>query len=347
MKQKLNTMTELSDAIDISRPTLSRYFEDPESVRKSTRLAIERGLERFDYVPNFFARNMNRKRTKVLGIVIPTLRDLFYSSLVEVIDRKAVQNDYTVIVQSSHGDEKHEYEALESLRAMNADGVIIASVGGERNLDAFYRLNRDLPLVFLDSMPELGMEQMPFVGTDNAQSIRLLVDYLCRSGKPPVFLGMPRVNTNSTQRAKVYQEQMRALGHEAEIINASSAHTSWQFENYGYEFMREKFASGQYLDATILCANDRLAIGVLRAANEYNLFAGHGPKADRLRVAGHDDHPLSQFVWPSLTTASQKIDELGLRAFELFTQCSNEGWNPGTSNGMVLFEANLVLRDSA
>ena len=44
VKQKISTMKELSEAIGISRPTLSRYFQDPDSVRASTSDKIKEGL---------------------------------------------------------------------------------------------------------------------------------------------------------------------------------------------------------------------------------------------------------------------------------------------------------------
>ena len=70
-KTKISTMNELSDALGISRPTLSRFFQDPASVRPSTSAKIEERLKSVDYVPNFFATRMNRKSTGIIGVVIP------------------------------------------------------------------------------------------------------------------------------------------------------------------------------------------------------------------------------------------------------------------------------------
>ena len=69
--QKIKNMEEFSAVSGISRPTVSKYFNDPESVRKSTRARIEAALEKFDYRPNFYAMNQNRRLTKNIGIVVP------------------------------------------------------------------------------------------------------------------------------------------------------------------------------------------------------------------------------------------------------------------------------------
>jgi DNA-binding LacI/PurR family transcriptional regulator len=64
-------MEDFAAASGISRPTVSKYFNDPESVRPSTRQKIEEALERFAYRPNIYAMNQNRRATKNIGIVVP------------------------------------------------------------------------------------------------------------------------------------------------------------------------------------------------------------------------------------------------------------------------------------
>ena len=84
-RKTIRTMEELACEIDVSRPTLSRYFHDPSSVRGNTRAKIEARLAAVDYVPNFFARNLNRKRTRLIGVVVPHLNDIFQTSLINAI----------------------------------------------------------------------------------------------------------------------------------------------------------------------------------------------------------------------------------------------------------------------
>lgn len=346
MRKKLKTMTELSDAIDISRPTLSRYFQDPNSVRPSTRNTIERGLQQFDYVPSFFARNMNRKKTRLLGIVVPTIGDRFYASLVEEIENHARQKDYTVIIQNSSGDSTLEGGVLEKLRSMNAEGVIIAPVSDREATNRYDHLNADLPLVFVDSKPQTLNAPYPFVGTDNHQSIRVLVDYLCRTGKPPVFMGMPQVNCNSSERLSAYRTRMEDLGHTPQLIS-NEGRVTWDFEEYAYSLLRKNFARGKLIESTILCANDRLAMGALRAANEYGLFRNATGEESKFRVAGHDNHPLSGFLWPPLTTVAQDVQKMARIAFELFLAQTETADGKPSARRDYLLNAELIIRSSA
>ena len=343
-KPKINTMEQLSEAIGVSRPTLSRYFQDPQSVRGTTAAKIRQGLDRVDYVPNFFATRLNRKSSGLIGVILPHLNDLFYTNLLEAIERAACEADFTVITQSSHGNAELEAVAIEKLMSMNAEGVIVAPLGETGAVGALARLGTSLPLVFVDSRLPNAMPETDFVGTDNRQSIGVMVEYLCRTGAPPVYLGMPRVNSNSQERERAYRDRMADLGAMAEVIDNAAGREGWAFEAFAHDVMDRHFGRGLYCDATILCANDRLGIGALRAAMRHGLFRP-GETRPPIRIAGHDDHPLSRFMTPSLTTVSQNKAAIGRAAVQLLIQRMRRD-GPSTPVQQT-FEAVLEIRESA
>ena len=86
---RIRTMEEFSVASGISRPTLSRFFNNPGSVRPGTRQRIEDAMDRLGYRPNLFAVNFNRRNPKTVGIIVPTLLDPFYAALVQRIEFQA------------------------------------------------------------------------------------------------------------------------------------------------------------------------------------------------------------------------------------------------------------------
>jgi transcriptional regulator with XRE-family HTH domain len=78
-EKKIRNMEEFAAVSGLSRPTVSKYFNDPDSVRSSTRSRIEEALERYDFRPNIYAVNQNRRLTKNIGIVVPYLADPFFA----------------------------------------------------------------------------------------------------------------------------------------------------------------------------------------------------------------------------------------------------------------------------
>lgn len=319
-KQKIATMKELSEVIGISRPTLSRYFNDPTTVRATTSEKIREGLEGVDYVYNFIATRQNRKSSRLIGVIVPHYKDLFFASLLGAIERAARDAGYTVIAQSSNGDANGESRAVARLRSMNADGAIIAPLGVESSTEVFRSASEDFPIVFTDSRPTDVVERADFVGTNNSQSISSMVEYLCRTGDAPKFLGMPHLTSNALEREEVYCDVMRQLGHHPEIISTDAAPETWQFEAFGLGVMDDHFSHQRHIADTIMCANDRVAIGAIRAANKHGLFLRSGEPRVGLRIAGHDDHPLSQYMYPAVTTAAQDIDGIGATAVQVLLE---------------------------
>ena len=343
-KPRIKTMEELSVAIGVSRPTLSRFFQDPTLVKPNTIARIEAGLERVEYVPNFFATRLNRKSTGMIGVIIPYLNDLFFTKLLEAIEVAAMDAGLTVITQCSHSDPAIEARAAETLMSMNVDGAIVAPLGDHSDQATQLRLKSRLPFVLMDSRPKT-MPNVDFVGTDHMQSTGLITEYLCRVGKPPVFLAMPRVNFNAMERETAYIAQMEKQGFAPEVIGTELVQSGWFFEEHGEAVMDGEFASGRLTDRSILCVNDRVAIGAIRAAARHGLTPGRGAKGG-LRIAGHDDYPLCPYLNPALTTVAQNTDAIGKKAVSRLLQII-AGDVTDNQPEITLFDGQLKLRESA
>ncbi|TGV95397.1 LacI family transcriptional regulator, partial [Mesorhizobium sp. M2D.F.Ca.ET.145.01.1.1] len=98
---------------------------------------------------------------------------------------------------------------------------------------------------------------------------------------------------------------------------------------------------------TLLCANDRLAFGVMSAAFSRGLKIGRRADCD-FRVAAHDDHPLSRYTCPALTTMAQDFAAMAGRSVEILLALLDEADPPGHDMARnVKLGATLVMRQSA
>lgn len=338
--RKIKNMEEFAKVSEISRPTLSKYFNDPESVRKSTREKIEAALEEYDYRPNIFAINQNRKLTKTIGILVPYLADPFFAEIVRRTERRCIEAGFWPIVFSAHGQQDLENNALTTMQSLRPAGALIAPLGRRSDFEAVRRFADDVPTIVFDSNVEVGEA---FVGSNNSQSIALIVDYLCRTGEPPCFFEMLPVNPNANKRRDAYIRSMERLGHDPKVIRVEGS--SWDFESIGLEGGKRLIAERTLPSDTVLCSNDRLAIGLLAAAYQKGLRVGHGPGC-AMRIAGHDDHPWSQFTCPPLTTVAQDFTAIVEKSVELLFELINGG-RVGSERPEIVFDGKLVLRSSA
>jgi len=333
---RIRTMEEFSVASGISRPTLSRFFNDPESVRPASRQKIEEAMDRLGYRPNLFAVNFNRRNPKTLGIIVPSLMDPFFAALVQRIEFQASLAGYWTVIQNNHGDPEREAEAVATLVSIKTAGAVVVPLGEASRKGLYRQMGNAMPLVFLDARADADGA---FVGTDNHFSMGLMVDYLLRSGSSPSYFDMPAVNQNARERREGYESSMVKRGAQPVVFQIPSL--NWDFERLAFEEAARLFECDAPLGETILCANDRVAFGVMAAACQTGKSIGR--LAD-LRVAGHDDHPLSRYTCPSLTTVAQDVDRLATLSLERLMQRISDGTNKESTDRL---EARLIMRSSA
>ena len=343
--KKIGTMEEFALAVGLSRPTVSKFFHDPASVRAKTRTKIEATLKQTGFRPNIFAVNLNRRRTKIIGLIVPDPTDPFYMTLARRIETEATDAGYLALVLSSNGRPEVESRAIETITALNVAGAIIAPLGEKSQRAKLKSLGKEMPLVYIDAPLD---DEGPFVGTNNYQSIPLITEYLCRSGDQPTYFDTPIVNSNAIDRRKAYVATMERLNFEPRFANLPPTN-EWDFEKVSFDEASRILRDGGFPTKTLLCANDRVAFGVLAAMYQAGLKVGFAPDCD-YRVAGHDNQRLSAFTCPPLTTVSQDSDEMGRVALDLlFARIDHDETEQGSNLGKdrILLNAELVLRKSA
>lgn len=339
---KIKNMEDFAAISGISRPTVSKYFNDPASVRKSTRKRIETALEQYDYRPNIYAINQNRRQTKNIGLVVPNLTDPFFAGIARTIEGMIVEAGYNPLLLSSHAGTEQEIANLDSLRSIKPAGVLLAPLGRASNVERVAEFANAVPTVLFDA--NLDGIGKAFFGSDNDQSVGLIVEYLCRTGEPPVFFEMETpVNPNAYRRRTAYISAMESLDQEPRLIQVAGE--GWGFEEVGFREGSRLLAARDLPSNTVLCSNDRLAIGFLSAAYEAGLRVGMGA-GSALRVAGHDNHPFSQYTCPSLTTVSQDYESIGTRSVAALLELLEAG-ELTDCPPETYFEGRLIMRGSA
>lgn len=339
---KIRNMEQFARASGLSRPTVSKFFNDPTSVRESTRQRIEAALEEFDFRPNIYAINQNRRLTKTIGIVVPYLSDPFFGEIARNLEMKCMAAGYSPSLFSANGSVDREREVFGTLRSMKPTGVLLAPLGRHSDKDAVKSFCEDVPTVLFDSHLE-GVGHA-FIGSDNAQFTAMMVEYLCRSSEPPAFLEMKTPpNPNARKRRQGYTSAMESRGFQPEIVQIDGE--GWALEDIGYEGGMRALSEQRFSSRTVLCSNDRLAIGFLAACHDQGLKIGISKDAD-IRVAGQDDHPFSRFTYPQLTTIAQDYEAISQSAVDALLSTVEDDALP-SARPETFFEGRLVMRASA
>ncbi|MFK7856340.1 MAG: LacI family DNA-binding transcriptional regulator [Granulosicoccus sp.] len=343
-ENKIKNLEQFAVVSGISRPTLSKYFRDPESVRISTRKQIEDTLNAHNYVPNIQSVSTNNHLNQTIAIIVPYLTDPFFGELVRIIKQKVSAAGYVPALYSSDGERQLENDILITLKSLNPAGVLLAPLGLASDREHIAQFCTDVPTVMFDSYID-GVASA-FVGSNNSQSISMMVDYLIRSGAVPCFFEMPPINPNADNRRMAYLQAMKEFGHTPMIVQVQGS--GWDFEDISFREGLRIIEERGLPSNTVLCSNDRLAIGLLSAAYKKGICVGRDAEST-LRIAGHDDHPYSRFTCPSLTTVAQDYESIARQSVDtLFEMLGHEGVRGAASRQYnTLLDGKLVMRASA
>ncbi|WP_341860899.1 LacI family DNA-binding transcriptional regulator [Gymnodinialimonas sp. 57CJ19] len=340
--QQIRNMEDFAAVSGISRPTISKYFNDPQSVRATTRARIEKALDLYDYRPNIYAVNQNRRMTKNIGVMVPYLADPFFAEIARNIEMMLIEAGFRPIVLSSHGSTEQEAENLESLRSLKPAGVLMAPLGRASDKSAVEKFCRDVPTILFDSNLD-GMGEA-FIGSDNVSFVEQTVGYISENGGPPCFFEMKNpANPNANKRRKAYIAAMESRGMEPQVVSIGG--DGWAFEEIGRQGAHHVLETKQLPTDTVICSNDRLAIGFLAACYERGLRVGRNDDC-ALRVASHDDHPFSRFTCPALTTAAHDYDSVSKGSVDTLFELIENGARFKERTETV-YPAKLIVRASS
>jgi DNA-binding LacI/PurR family transcriptional regulator len=183
-----------------------------------------------------------------------------------------------------------------------------------------------------------------FIGHNNTQATEVMLEYLVRSGEPPVFFEMRTPpNPNANKRRNAYIATMERLGLTPHIIQAEGE--GWNIEEIGYSQGHRALVEKRFATNTVFCSNDRLAIGFLAAAYELGIKVGFADDCV-LRVAGHDNHPFSRYTCPTLTTISHNYSAIASGSVETILHLIESGEREAVRR-TTLFDGELIMRASA
>jgi DNA-binding LacI/PurR family transcriptional regulator len=294
-------MTDVAQLAGVSHQTVSRVLNDHPNVRPETRELVLAAITELGYRPNAAARTLVTRRTHTLGVISFDTTLYGPASMLYGIERAAQDNYFVSIASTPTLDRRSVLDAVERFVGQGVEGIIVITAQ-DSAVEALTNCPNDIPLV------AVGCGMTPpvhSVAVDNAEGAALATRYLLGLGHRTVHhLSGPRSWLDAEARVEGWREALRqARAPEPDLIPGDWSPAS------GYERGRQ-IARDDSVTA-ILCANDQVALGLIRALSE----EGRRVPED-VSVVGFDDIPEAAYFLPPLTTVRQDFGELGRRALD-------------------------------
>jgi LacI family transcriptional regulator len=288
------TIYEVAERAGVSIATVSRALRDSDLVAPATRRRVQQVAEELRFRPSRAGRALAEGQHAANGIVFPDLSGPYYAEVVLGYEEVVAELGRSVLILATNGRAKAEEAVLEL--AGRVDGMVIMGRTVGDHVVA-HIADTGLPLVLL-ARPPVGL--VDTVTADNESSARDLTAHLLGHGHRRIaFLGDPAESPDVAGRYKGFR---RALTDGGFTVPAA---TPCAFD------VRSGYAAAKHLLGTrpdaVVCANDEVALGALRAAEDLGL-AVPGDVA----LTGWDDIMAAGYA--RLTTVHQSMRELGATA---------------------------------
>ncbi len=341
-REKVVTLYDVARLAGVSTATVSRVVHGQDRVRESTRSRVRQAIEELGYVPDGAAQSLSRRRKDVIGLVcverevdhidIENVGLLYYDEIlrgVEACIRR--RNNWSLLITFMQGD-RPDFSRMDALSG-KVDGILIGE--GFVASSIIERLAARVPVVVIAGTP--GERAADVVAADNfSGSAAIITHLIAEHGKRRLFhLDGPSNSPDASQRRQALEYVLHS-NPQCQLIGSAQGILSVRSGELAGENLLARY--GTALPDAVVCANDQMAIGVLRA------FAAGGVRVpEDVAVVGFDDIALGSLYDPALTTVHQPMRMLGERACALLLDRIAE---PDRSPAAELLPTELVLRAS-
>lgn len=276
----------------VSAASVTRFFDKKSKVRPIISDKIINALKDL---------GISMPVKQVVGLIIPDADNPYFTSIAFEFEKEFERYGWHLLISNSEGKLSRDLELIDRFKGLGISGLIYINCGNQSD-DLYSSLiaeNHDLPVLSFDR--PIKSRSFDYVVIDSKKGTLQSVDYLVTKGHQRIAYQKGLKGTlTADERFDSFMEAMAA--------NRLTVDTQIIFEG-DYQFGSGVECADRLIEmdedkrpTAIICANDLMAIGLMQ-----RLQKGGWKLPDQLSVIGFDNIPISQWVYPALTTISQPI----------------------------------------
>ena len=330
----MTTIRDVARAAGVAASTVSRYLNGQLRVSPATEAKVLEAVAELGYVPNAPARNLARRRSGVIGFVVPEISNPYFGSIADYVVEAVERHGRLVLLCSHRSQSVKQSSYIDLLDSGAIDGMLyLGSFRSNERLAA--AITDGLPVVVVDE-PIAGLPPVSSVVMDDYAGGYQATSYLVALGHRRIaFVSGPAELGSVQERYRGYCDALRVGGIDAEgQVNLAGQFT----EQFGMSALPHLLAAAEPPTAAFV-ASDYIALGVLSAAEVHGIRV-----PDDLSIVGFDDIRFSQYVRPRLTTIRSPVDRLAQQGVELLFERLQDPQAPARTQ---VLPVELVIRESA
>jgi LacI family transcriptional regulator len=299
------TIGDVAARAGVSKGTVSKFLGDGDYyIAEDTRRRIAEAVAELDFQPNALARDLKRRRTQTVGVIVASVVNPVYAELIAGVDEVLGSREYTLIFASSEGSGDQEADAVRSMRARQVDGIVMASVTmQDGEVDELVDSGLDVVL----ASRNLTSNSVDTVVVDNLDGARQAVDHIAGHGHRRVgHIAGPQDVVPFALRQQAYLELVRGgvfeNDDELNVVASAATHEA------GAVAM-ERLLDLAEAPTAVFVGSDGMALGALETC------ARRGVRVpEEMALVSFDNIWVARLPGIELTSVDSKAREVGRRA---------------------------------
>lgn len=303
--------SDIAKKIGVSRVTVTKALRNSSDISKEMIERVRKTADEMEYIPNLTARNLIEKKTRTIGIILPDITNMYFSSIVRGMMEIAEEKEYHIILTASREDRIKESENILQLLSMNVDGLLVCQTLDTVKAEMFAKVKkRKKPIVFFGR--PVGFSGYNYIGFDDFDASYKMTEFLISKGKTKIaHISGDLESDDGKLRLEGFLSAMKK--------NKLKVKKNWIIEGkffpeYGYSGFNKIMNSGN-LPEVIFCGNGMIAQGVYEALREKKLKVPND-----IGVVAVDHKKYSEMLYPKLTHIDYPTNTLGREAMNLLVQ---------------------------
>ncbi|HUO58477.1 MAG TPA: LacI family DNA-binding transcriptional regulator [bacterium] len=331
------TIKDVAKQAGVTIGTVSRVLNNKKWVSEDCRKKVLVAIKDLHYKPQAHARRLRQKHSRICGVIAPhhtaIFRSPFFTDIMQGLEEIAAEHQYRLLIHPLNETARAQVSYRTLLGDGSVDGMFVLNAW---STDASIRelTEANVPFVLVNGKIT-AQEELPYVGFDNRGGVKKAIAHLVDLGHERIGIINGRMTTtNALERFQAFQEML--ADHQLEF------HSDWvadgDFEEEGGYKACLKILSAVRRPSAILCANDLMAIGAMRALKDKGLSV-----PEDMSIVGFDNMEEAAYHEPALTTVAFSAYEMGkLAAHKMFQMIAEE---PLVEKATTL-QAELIERQS-
>jgi len=309
MDNKIPTLKEIAKRLKFSVSTVSRALHDHPSIGLRTKMQVQQLAKELNYETNQTALFFKQQRTHTIGVILPNLKEEFFSQAINGIEEVAKINKYSVLIGQSHDDIDQEKQITIAMKNQRVDGLIVSISKHTKNYDHFTSLKKyNIPIVFFDRVPDLPTVHK--VSSNFTTGTKQAIEFLITKGHRRIgVINGPEEMKSCKERIVTYME---VLQKKRIKIDLSLIVTTDLTQEKTFEAMK-KLLGLKYPPTAILTINDYVALDAIHYTRKARLKINKD-----ISFVSYANLPITNYLeFPPLASVEQYPFEQARKATEI------------------------------